>query len=328
MDSCIKELLTASTIPLIELGLFFIGLVLFVFWIAVGVSVFIQLKPPLIFRSKLYCAVFSFHRKLFVTPVSGALVVVFVESALANYSYLSTCYVSFGLINFHTFLKVFCVCLAFYLLAGKQGLVAKLDPSLKMTWDRNGEIGMHLGGNLPERITPDYILKMSSALHVHIKMLREHDIDEAIVLDSWLFLRGTKSIGSQVKELRRIIYFKDLCLSKKKALCHVGLMAKYGGLALVNARIIFRLLMAMPRIIKLMKGLPPESSSLMSSATSSGVTDEAELLVRNLASLNPGYKFESRPVSKLSIFALFVLVVRYPRIGAVLFPYSTGIVIR
>lgn len=311
-----------DAVRLLDFCLFVVGLLLIIFWIITFTSFFKRIDPPFILRSNIYRKMVSLHRFRFVIPISLTASFTSFETLLENYTYLFDCYIPYKLINYthslYCLMLFLCVCK----LMGKQGLITALGNKLKLSWDRDNKIHLHLLG--APRITEAYIQKMGTVLDRHIADFRKHNIRNSIALDSWLFLRKTQNVDRKVKVLRKIIYSKKLHNRYRIAERDENRALKFW----VEMLTVLRLVWSLRKICALMKRIPMPSPMLVTSLDGVRTTEEADALIRHLSTLCPQHTYRARPIRKIRIFALIILIMRNPGIGKIFFPFTTGIEIK
>lgn len=293
-----------------------------VFWSIAFTSFFKRFDPPFILRSKIYRKMVSFHRFRFIIPLSLTASFISYETLLENHTYLFDCYIPYKLINYtHSlyYLIIFlCVCRIF----GNQGLITALGDNLKLSWDRDNKIHIHLLG--APKITKDYIQEMGTILDSHIANFRNHEISNSIALDSWLFLRRTQNVDGNVKALRKIIYSKKLHDRYRIAERDEKCALKFW----IQSLTVLRLVWSLRKICALMKQIPMPNPMFVTSINGVRTTEEADALIRHLSTRCPQYSYHARPIRKIRIAVLIFLIIRNPGIGKIFFPFTTGIEIK
>lgn len=322
MESCILTLKDTDAVRLLDFALFVVGLLLLVFWLIAFTSFFKRFDPPIILRSKIYRKMVSLHRFRFIIPISLTIGFTSYVTFFDNYPYLFDCYIPNKLIDYAQVPYYFILFLGVCRLMGNQGLITALGDDLKLSWDRDNKLHMHLLG--APNITNAFIQNMGTILHSHIADFRKHDIRNTIALDSWLFLRKTQNVDPKVKVLRKIVYSKKL--HKRYRIAERD--EKHALKLWIKTLTVMRLLWSLRKICALMKRIPMPSPILVSSIGGVRTTDEADTLIRHLSTLCPQYNYCARPIRKIRTFALIILIMRNPGIGKIFFPFTTGIEIK
>lgn len=322
MESCILTLKDTDPVRLLDFALFAAGLLLSLFWLFAIISIYKRTDPPLILRSKIYRQLVSLHRFRFVMPISLTASVTSFKTLLDNYAYLFDCFIPYELINYRHSLYFLILFLCVFRLIGNQGLITVLGNQLALSWDRDNKIHIHLVGT--PKITETFIRKMGTALDSHTAEFRKHDIQNSIVLDSWLFLRKIQNVDPKVKVLRKIIYSKKLHDRYR-----IAERDKMHTLKLwIKTLTVLRLVWSLRQICALMKRIPMPNPMFVTSIGGVRTTDEADTLIRHLSTLCPQYSYRARPIRKIRTFALIILIMRNPGIGKLIFPFTTGIEIK
>lgn len=329
MDICFKLIEKATLSEWLSFLVIILGVTLSVFWVFVIASNLKSFDPPLICRSRIFRLLMSLHGKYLGIPISVTLLMAGWVLLVDNFRFLIVCQNPTQPMDVPGLFTCFFVPLVLWVFFARgQGLPFRLNESLRMSWDRKNQLQLHLSGPVPRAISKKYILKSALELHSHLTQLRRHNIYNTTVLESWLFLRKAITVSPRLIQLRQKLYFADLHIAHSRAAKVQNKQKRLALLFVLKLRIAGRLILSSQEIYQLMSQICVKDLMLDRSDHRRLPQADVDTFVHSLSLLDSSYRFEERPIKKLNLVTVFMLIIHYPHIGKYFVPFSTGIEIK